>query len=103
MESIPEQARSEMVDKEIVNQVRTTLIQDLKESIRIYTVDGTKEWVGEQTAKELIEKLKNKLPIVFPAGELWAPDHAIVVGQRIDYGDPRFKEIVRVITEGEVN
>lgn len=85
MKSTPEKG-FEMIDEEIIERVRTIVIKDLEESIRIYTNGGTKEWGGEQVARDLIEKLQNRLPLTFPGGPFWEDglQHAIVVGEVLD-------------------
>ncbi len=75
-----------MINQEDLNEIRQTIIDDLKKSIKIYTQNGTSEWINEDNCRKLIKKLERKEPIHI-GGPLWGD----YVGAAIaEYGIPDY-------------
>ena len=92
---------AQMANQEMVNEVRSLLIESLEESIGIYTKDGTQRWVNEDNCRELITHLLDKTPTKM-GGPFWGD---LLDGILHDKGfhspAQEYEEIRRQIEEGK--
>ncbi|MCX6703075.1 MAG: hypothetical protein NTV02_00055 [Candidatus Zambryskibacteria bacterium] len=90
-----------MISQEILDKVRLNFIRVIEEAVHTYTENGTKEWVNEENCREVIRRIRDKVPT-----EVNGPLYGDMFDEAIEHegfasGTPEFQEIAKLIKEGK--